>query len=237
MPSLLEKWEPVTGDFGLIQAPLDRVVAELRSWHGFLGIEYRQTEITSSLGDAFQALLPLAHSKMRRLFVATHSDWVACFQNGIQGSDPFPAMSYLAVRMGVIAMRVCSTAETAKYPANVWEVYAPETLGGAPPLGYRRSIAAANDGGRWVFHESGERFPFEQVGRYEERRKRARFTRDMLQDYLRTFSIEAFSDEFLRVDAASPAVLLQQSTKVWHTPEYTLEEVVAGVPWQRDQRN
>ncbi len=235
MPSLLEKWNPVAHDFGLIRAPFDRVLAELQNWHSSIGMEYSRTEITSSLGDAFESLLPLASSKMRRLFVATRSDWVACFQNGIQGSDPFPAMSYLATRIGVLAMRVCSTADKAKYPAVIWEVYAPESLGGKPPLGYRRSIAAMNDGGRWIFEESGERFSFEQVERYEEGRKPDRFTREMLRDYLREFGIELFSDEFLRVDAASPAVRLQQRTRGWSAPEFTLEEVVAGVPWQRGE--
>jgi hypothetical protein len=235
MPSLLTKWNPVAYDFGLIRAPLDRIVAELQSWHSSIGIEYSRTETASSLGDAFASLLPLAHSKMRRLFVATRSDWVACFQNGIQGSDPAPAMSFLAKRMDVLAMRACCTADTAKYPALVWEVYAPESLGGKPPLGYRRSIAAMNDGGRWTFEESGERFPFEQIARYEEPRKRDRFTREMLRDYLREFGIELFSDDFLRIDAASPAVQLQRRTKVWHTPEFSLEQVVAGVPWQGEK--
>lgn len=130
-------------------------------------------------------------------------------------------------------MRVCCTADTAKYPAVIWEVFAPETLGGKPPLCYRRSIAAMNDGGRWVFEESGERFPFEQVARYAERRKRDRFTSEMLRDYLRECGVQLFADEFLRVDSASPAVRLQQSTKIWHTLEFTLEQVVAGVPWKR----
>ena len=232
-PNLLTKWNPVTSDFGLIQAPLERVLAELQAWHRSIGIEYSRTNISTSLADAFESLLPLANSKMRRLFVSTRSEWVTCFQNGIQGSDPFPAMSYLAERMGVLAMRVCSTPATAANPATIWEVYAPESLGGEPPLGYRRSISAARDGRRWTFRESGERFPFEQVERYSEHRKRDRFTRDMLTDYTRHFAIELFSDEFLCVDEARPAVQLQQRTKVWHTPEFTLEEVVAGRPWQR----
>lgn len=233
MLSLLEKWHPVTSDFGLIKAPLDSVLSEFLSWHSSLSIEFASTDIASSLSDALESLLPLANSKMRRLFVATRSDWVACFQNGIQGSDPFPAMSYLAGRMGVLAMRVCCTPDENVHPATIWEVYAPESLGGRPPLCYRRSIAAANDGGRWVFEESGERYPFEQVERYSERRKRDRFTRQMLRDYLRQFDVELFSDEFFTVDRASPAVRLQQRTKVWHTPEFTLEQVVAGVPWQQ----
>jgi hypothetical protein len=236
MSSVIARWSPVTSDFGLIRAPLERVLAELQSWHNSIGIEYTRTDITSSLADAFESLLPLSNSKMRRLFLATRSEWVGCFQNGIQGSDPFPAMSYLARQMGVLAMRVCSTPEDALYPATIWEVYAPESLGGEMPVGYRRAIAAMKDGDRWVFHDSGERFAFEQVDRYTERRKRDRFTREMLRDYLREFGVELFSDSFLRVEPASPAVRLQQMTKVWHAPEFTLEQVVAGVPWQRSDR-
>jgi hypothetical protein len=163
VPSLLTKWNPVAYDFGLIRAPLDWVLTELQGWHSSIGIEYSRTDITTSLAEAFESLLPLAHIMMRVLFVAARSDWVACFQNGIQGSDSFPAMSHLATRMGVLAMRVCSTPDTAKYPAVIWEMYAPESLGGQPPSGYRRSIAAANDGGRWIFAESGQRFRLSRV--------------------------------------------------------------------------
>lgn len=232
MSTVFEKWNPVTSDFGLIRAPLETVVSGLRSWHESIGIAYESTDITSSLADAFESLLPLSHSKMRRLFLATHSDWVAYFQNGTQGSDPFPAMNYLARQLNVLAMRVCSV-EEGPYPATMWEVYAPASLGGEMPLGYRRSLAAANDGDRWTFDESGEPFPFEQTSRYTERRKRDRFTREMLRDYLREFGVDLFSDDFFRIAPESPAVRLQQITKVWHLPEYSLEEVVAGVPWQK----
>ena len=142
-------------------------------------------------------------------------------------------MSELATRMGVLAMRVCCTPEHATYPAVVWEVYAPEALGGCPPLGYRRSIAALDDDG-WVFEESGERFTFEEVERYTLRPKRDRFTREMLARYLHYFGIELFTDDFLYVDATTPAVRLQQVTKVIRSmPEYTLDQVVAGLPWRR----
>jgi hypothetical protein len=119
------------------------------------------------------------------------------------------------------------------YPGTIWEVYAPETLGGVPPLGYRRSIAAMDDGGRWIFEERGEPYPFEQVERYSARRKRDRFTGEMLRHYLRHFGVELFTDAFLCVSAATPAVRLQQLTNIHHTPEFTLEQVVAGMPWQK----
>lgn len=233
MPSLIRKWHPVTHDFGLIQAPLERVLSELEGWHRSFGTTYLRTEITSSLDDALTSLSPLAQSKTRRLFVATKSDWIACFQNGIQGSDPFPAMSYLARQMDVLAMRICCTPDRAAYPATIWEVYAPEALGGDPPLGCRRSIAVMNDGGRWIFEESGVRYPFEQVECYSARRKRDRFTGEMLRDYLRHFGVELFTDEFLCVSAEMPAVRLQQVTNVQQTREFMLEQVVAGVPWQQ----
>ena len=119
MSSLLEKWAPVTHDFGLIQAPLDELLSEFEGWHRSFGTQYLRTEVASSLAAALGSLLPLAQSKMRRLFVATRSDWVACFENGIRGFDPFPAMSYLSGRMGVLAMRICCTPEHAKYPATI----------------------------------------------------------------------------------------------------------------------
>jgi hypothetical protein len=234
MSSLLEKWHPVTHDFGLIRTPMPPLLSEFENWQRSLGIEYLRTEVSSSLADAFQSLSPLSNSKMRRLFVATRSDWVACFQNGIQGSDPFPAMSYLARHMGVLAMRVCCTPEHAKYPAVIWEVYAPEACGGCPPLGYRRVIGALNDGGRWVFEESGGRFRFEEVEHYTLRRKRDRFTRKMLGEYLHHFRIELFTDAFLCVDASTPAVRLQQVTKIRSLPEFTLEQIAGDLPWQRD---
>src|SRR5436190_18057383 len=104
-------------------------------------------------------------------------------------------MCYYAGRMCVLSMRVCCTPDTDVYPGTVWEVFAPQSLGGCPPLGYRRSICALNGGGRWIFEEFGDRYPFEQPERYSLRRKRDRFTREMIRDYLRHFGVELFSDD------------------------------------------
>src|SRR5215475_8468019 len=84
MLSLLEKWHPVTSDFGLIQAPMPRLLSEFENWHRSIGIEYLRTQVSSSLADAFESLLPLWNSMMRQLFVATRSDWVTCFQKAFK---------------------------------------------------------------------------------------------------------------------------------------------------------
>jgi hypothetical protein len=231
---IFDDWYPVTRDMGLIQAPVEAVVAGLSSWHASIGITYRERAVTDWWEAALSALPPLSAEKRRRLFVATESGWTACFQSGIDGSDPFPAMSFLAEKLGVLAMRVCSSPVGAQWPANVWEVYAPPALGGVPPLHYRRSVCAMNDGGRWVFEQSGEPFDFEDRSRYSATRKRDRFDRDLLTQYLEHFGLRPFSDSFYLVSPESPAVILEAKQR-WEAavPEFTLAEVKAGKPWAR----
>lgn len=89
------------------------------------------------------------------------------FASGIQGSDPFPVVSQLA--------------RPSRYAPSIWERYAPDELGGAPPRGYRRSIASANDGGRWIFDQSGEPYPFEEIGAYSSLSKREHRCRSSLK--------------------------------------------------------
>jgi hypothetical protein len=56
----------------------------------------------------------------------------------------------------------------------------------------------------------------------------------MLARYLHHFEIEVFRDNFLQVDATTPAVRLQQVTKIQSSPEFTLDQVAAGLPWRRE---
>jgi len=52
------------------------------------------------------------------------------------------------------------------------------------------------DGSNWSFDAFGEPFDFERTDRYQEIRKRDRFTPEMLDDYLRNFGIRAFDESF-----------------------------------------
>jgi hypothetical protein len=234
---VLAPWHPITRDFGLINASPQQVLAAFTAWQSGIGSSYTRRTIETSLADAFAALPPLSMERRRLLFVATAAGWTAFFAGGIQGSDPAPVMAHLAREMSVQAMRVCATPADAMYPAVIWEVYAPPALGGTPPLGIRRTIAAANDGGKWVFEQSGEPFAFERTEDYGARRVRERFRRDMLAAYLAEFGLHPFDEGFYVVDAAHPVVLVERERR-WTTPppEFTLAEVVAGKPWQRTSR-
>lgn len=229
--SLFEAWSPVTQDFGLVrgdQAAVADAYAAMFAGTATLG----RRHLAGGLAEAFEALAPLTHAKSRRLFLATPCGWTAFFQNGTQGSDPFLIMSRLAQRLGTIAMRVCCTPTGARWPGVIWEVYAAPQQGG-DAYGYRRSIAASNDGGRWVFSESGERFAFERTESYGLPRKRDRFTRSMLVTYLRQFGIPELGDALFRVSPETPAILFHDPERDAQLPEYSLEEVRRGLPWQR----
>jgi hypothetical protein len=232
--TLIERWHPVTSDLGLINASVPSCVDSLQSWHESIGIRYTSQAVSSSFGDALGLLPPLSAESRRKLFMPTLAGWTAFFQSGIQGSDPFPIMSMLAMRLGVLAMRVCVTPRNATWPAVIWEVYAPPELGGDPTLGYRRSIGASNDGGRWVFDQSGAPYSFERLEYYTRPRKRDRFPPELLEEYLAHFDLKPFEDAFYRPSAVAPAVVLERTSR-WDSipPEFTLDQVVAGEPWLR----
>lgn len=229
--STFDLWSPVTQDFGLVRGSLFEVADAYRTLFAD-GPPLRREVLAGDAAEAFQALAPLTHAKSRRLLLATGTGWVAFFQNGTQGSDSFMPMWHLARRHGSLSMRVCCTPQGARWPGVIWEVYAPPSLGGDADC-RRRSIAASNDGGRWTFHESGERFAFERAENYGLPRKRNRFTRALLEDYLREFGIPGLDDRLFAVTAAEPGILFHDPSREGQLPSYSLDEVRRGVPFGR----
>lgn len=231
MESVFDKWACLTRDFGLIQCPVEQVTGAYLDWADESDLKLARHTLHGSLEEKFAALPPLTMAMNRALYMPTGCGWTAVFKNGIRGSDPSFNMRKLAVRTDVVAMRVCCAPPDALYPAVIWEVYAPPRLGGRR-WGYRRAIAASNDGGRWVFSDKGERFPFEAVERYAARRIRDRFTREMLVEYLGHFGIPEPGDQLLNAAIDQPSIMLEREGVV-KLPEFTLEEVNQGLPWRR----
>jgi hypothetical protein len=230
-----EQWNPVTTDFGLIEAPVEVSCSEFVRWQKSLCTKPTSAQIFP-VSAGLLALAPLSVELRRSLFVPTRSRWTAFFQSGILGSDPSPPMGVLAERLKVHTMRVCSTEPGAMWPATIWEVFAPPELGGKGPLLCRRMIAAANDGGSWTFAQSGEPFGFENPFAYQARRKRERFTREIMARYLREFDARVFDEAFYVGTQSQPTILVQKERR-WSSPpmEYSYEDVRAGKPWRRQQ--
>lgn len=226
-----ERWRPVTCDYGLVEASLDTIGPVRAEMYREHGMEVDARRLDGPLEAIFGALPPLAPAPTKELYVATDFGWTAFFRNGIAGSDPALAMCQLSRRLGVRAMRVCPGTSPRRYPAVIWEVFAPPALGG-DARGRRRSIAAANDGGRWVFEQSGVLFDFEDNSRYELPRTRDRFTPELLSRYLAALGIPMLQDACLLTERPDAPLMLSRPAH-GHLPSFSLEEVVAGKPWRR----
>jgi hypothetical protein len=146
--------------------------------------------VSGTLEQVLSSLLPLTSGETQReLFIPTRSAWTAYVEHGWTGTDAASPMSYMARRLSIRCLRVVAVPPTlrkqqgGRYGAVMLSVYGPEQPGKISNT--VRALAAANDGGRWVFEQSGEPFPFENLEQYQVRRMRDRFTFEMLKDYLR----------------------------------------------------
>ncbi len=89
-------------------------------------------------------------------------------------------------------------------------------------------MSASNDGGRWVFDQFGEPFPFEKLEQYQARKVRDRFTFDMLKEYLRHLGLSPFEEDFYLPQGA-PAWLVEKTGPfVPAQTEYTLAQAREG---------
>ena len=110
-------------------------------------------------------------------------DWTLLLSNGPLGTDVGMIPSLVARELHSRGIRaVCADDGASPFAARILEVFGPA---GEHPLLIERMIAAANDGGRWVFETSGTPFPFEDQTQHRQRTKAKRFTSAMLHDYLR----------------------------------------------------
>lgn len=234
---LEDRWAPVTSEMGFLEARAEHAARVFAAWHEELmtsrGIAVEVQPVSGSLEQALSALLPLSGPEpQRHLFLPTRSAWTAYFENARSGTDAASAMGYMARRVGCRSLRVVAVPHTfrkgqGRYGAVMLGMYGPHL--DAWHTNTVRALAAANDGGRWVFEQFGEPFPFEKVERYQERRVRDRFTFDMLKEYLRHLGLYPFEEDFYLPEGA-PAWLVQ--TTGAFTPkqrDYTLEEVRAEV--------
>jgi hypothetical protein len=221
--SVFEKWHPVTSDFGLIEAPADAVCQMFASWWTDIGKDVSVKKSTGTLDKQFSALVPLSIGKNRALILPTITNWTAFFRNGIQVSDPASAMPVLSERLHSRSMRLCINRPPQKYQAVIWEVY--ESLANT-----RRSIAVANDGGRWVFEAFGEPFEFEATERYATPRKRDRFDEKLLFEYISHFGVPQIGDAMFGTKTPLEGWLVEFPN--WENAEnFTLDDVRKGVPW------
>ncbi len=237
MPSQLydDRYTPITSEIEFLECDAKTAADAFQEWQQPIqsarGVRLNRREVVGDLPAKIENLLPLtSHESRRFLFAPTGSKWTAYFESGWRGNDA-SAVSYLSRTIGCRAIRAVSikhtmrktpTGELGRYGATMLELYVADPSG-CSFLNNRRSISAANDGGRWRFDAVGEPLEFEQLERYKARRIRDRFTPEMLDEYLRHFGIQYFSPDFYNV--AQVAILISKEGPVAvGLREYSLEE-------------
>ena len=226
-----DRWAPITSEMGFLETDAEHAARAFAAWQAGLlaprGIAVEVRPVSGSLEQALSALLPLTSPESRRdLFIPTRSPWTAYVENGWGGTDAASPMGYMARTLGCRGLRVVAVPHTirkdkGRYGAVMLEVYGPHQTDW---LNYVRALGASNDGGHWVFDQSGEPFPFEKVEQYQARRVRDRFTFDMLKEYLRHLGLSPFQEDFYLPEGA-PAWLVERSgTFVPAQTEYTLDQ-------------
>ncbi len=230
-----DRFAPITSEIEFLECDAKAAADAFQEWQcpiqSARGVRLNSREVLGDFPARIANLLPLtSHEARRILFIPTGSKWTAYLDNGWQGTD-ISAVSYLSRKMGCRAVRAVSvphtmrktpTGELGRYGVTIFELYSAET-NGSSPLNIRRSISAANDGGRWRFDSNGEPLDFERPEWYKARQIRDRFTPVMLDDYLRHFGIQFFSPDFYNV--AQPAFLIsKEGPTAPGLKEYSLQE-------------
>lgn len=203
MKALLDgRFAPLTLSWGFLRRPLRDVEEQLIRWRASHNRQLEALHLEGVLETALSALEPLTVPRTRELLVSTESEWTAYFDNGANGGDPVAAVAPLsrflsceglAVSCRPHTMRGGDREERGLYGAVQFQLFAPENC---EFLNYQRTIAATNDGGKWVFVARGEVQPFERLDRYHAKRIVDRFTAETLEEYCRALGIDLFRESF-----------------------------------------
>ncbi|HSP81389.1 MAG TPA: hypothetical protein VLQ93_22920, partial [Myxococcaceae bacterium] len=202
---LEDRWAPVTSEMGFLELGAEQAAQAFATWQRGLvtsrGSTIEVLPVSGTLEQALSRLLPLSGGEtQRRLFIPTRSAWTDYVSNQWTGTDAASPMRSMARRLSIRCLRVVAVPHTlgkhqgGRFGAVMLDVFGPEQPGKL--TNYVRAVEVANDGGRWVFVQSGEPFPFEQVEQYQARRVRDRFTFEMLEDYLRHLGLAPFEEDF-----------------------------------------
>jgi len=231
-----DRWAPVTSEMGFLEARAEYAARAFAAWQAGLlasdGVTVAVRPVTGSLEQVLSALLPLTDSETQRhLFLPTRSSWTGYLDNAYRGTYASGVMRYMARTLGCRGMRVVAVPHTyregqGRYGAVMLAVYGPRQTHWLNSL---RVVSASNDGGPWVFDQSGEPFPFEKLERYQARRVRDRFTFDMLKEYLQHLGLSAFEEDFYLPEGAPAWLVEKTGPLVRARNEYTLERARAEV--------
>jgi len=197
----LDKWRPTTRACAFIHASLDDTLRSFIDWTTPHAARYDATlrvhEITGTVDDAFEALLPLRPRWYdKHLLLPTKDDkWTAIFDNQSQGTEPHSlasSMNRLYKHEVVYAVDIPHTLSKDKMHGSYGCVNFVYYYGEEQ----RRGVQVTRGHSRWEFGAYGEPLPFEDLTLFDQRRTTNRFNHDVLLRYLLGMGIDASNEAF-----------------------------------------
>lgn len=215
---LNEKYAPIMYRAGFLRAPVERVVKTFIHWRNWIleqvpwDEKVNVTQVGGNFKETLAHLFPLISDCDRFLFVPTKSDWTLYLNNTFVGSDSV-GVEPLVKRLGSPGIYMIAEPHTSERDGKNWKgsqcarilefFESPD----GETVKTRRSIWLEYYYGKWTFELLGDPFPFEDLTAYQKRRKKDRFTIEMMERYLGEFGIRPFDEDFYDPENASLVVL------------------------------
>jgi hypothetical protein len=197
-----KRFYPTSSVIGFIKTDFDKLYQAYREWMYKIKSGKHISIESGNIDMMFERLRPHVMPQTKDCFIQTKSEWIAFFDNGTYGPDPFSSVTYMSEVLECEAVIAGFSENTVKsnigrgegtYGNVQFEYYSPES---DEFLHLKRAVAAINDGGRWVFVDEGEPLIFEDTSRYSAVRTANRFDRPMLEAYCSAMGIEIYDGNF-----------------------------------------
>lgn len=221
---LQDKYFPITSSVAFFESTADHVCKEFLLWQEKISEKFpssctfQKREIVGTLEEVLPSLLPLTtHEPRKHLFVPTRSNWVACFNNFVLGTDAASLVTVLpeqlqcrALLLQAVQDRNANPSQKIKrrYGSLGFSLHGPEIKDYDNVV---RNIRLYNDGGEWVFYEQGTHLPFEDKDTYTAKEVLKRFTFEMLKEYTAALGLDPFNSGFYLPPEGPPAILVEKT--------------------------
>ncbi|GHT41970.1 hypothetical protein FACS189443_4430 [Planctomycetales bacterium] len=98
----------------------------------------------------------------------------------------------------------------------------------------RLLYVAKNDGGKWIFHSSGEPLSFEKTEYYSNPKIRDRFTSQILDEYLKAMGINMLDEDFYGHQMAFAGYKNKFSDSGYEKKTYANYHLIHGLKYGRE---
>jgi hypothetical protein len=200
---LRERLSTLLGGYGLIEDRYEHCVQALGDEEiSVTRSDLKEMDRVSDPSKALAFFSTYTFPATRHILFPAGEGWTGIVNNSKNGSDFNDYCMGWSRAVRSRALRVVDRASKVwnrdslrvvmTYEARIVELYE----GGAYPL---RAITCANDGGRWVWHVSGDPLPVETGFSFDAKKVKDRFTRENLRTFLTSLSAPPVDPEaFLR---------------------------------------